>query len=145
MVWAFYALYQAIFVFVLCYYCLEQSAVYDGKMGGLWYSGNIAYSACIIIANLVILREHHNVVYLNVGLVLASILLYYFVFWFENLGGFEEYFYDLTGLYGHSIWNWLNFLTLMFVIMCVFSFEYLLCMLLKLNNDRIEQEKIDDI
>jgi hypothetical protein len=126
-----YALYQAIFIFILCFVGVEQSSVYDGKMGGLWYSGNIAYAACIIVANLVILREHHNVVYLNVGLALASIFFYYFVFWFENLGGFESTFYDLTGLYSHSVWNLLNFFILGFIVMCVFSFEHMLQLLLK--------------
>ena len=58
--WQFYALVQAVIILFLGMVFTQESPCPNGKSYTFWAGGHVVYFECVLIANLVLLRNTHN-------------------------------------------------------------------------------------
>ena len=79
--WAFYGVWQSTLITFLVYYTLEHnSADRDGKVGGIWASGNLIYMMLVIVSNMKIIISSYRINYCNIFWVVLSTVVYYAIY-----------------------------------------------------------------
>lgn len=82
----FYGLIQSIVIFFFAFYCiLTNDLQSNGKNIGFWVAGHVAYGACIIVANLVILYRFNNYTGWGEWTCTGMILAFFTILYIESM------------------------------------------------------------
>ena len=83
--------------------------VSSGRTVDFWSTGHMCYAACVFIANLVLLRKHHNITGYGEALLLACALSFFATVWLESFYPFFTVLYKLWDEFIASPSAWFGF------------------------------------
>jgi len=90
--WVVKSLCHCLLIYLICYQALSDPAQHlggevDGYLGkdlGLWTAGHATYCAAVLIANFVMLYEHHTIDFVVVAGQIVAIGSFFLIFWLES-------------------------------------------------------------
>ena len=95
--WNVYAMYQALLVLFTAFYSSSVEPLADGKTYSFWASGHVVYFQCILLANLVMLRQSSNLTGWNELLLFLQVTSFFWILYLDSViftSGTIAYFSD---------------------------------------------------
>ncbi len=84
-IWVIYACLQALMVLLVLFYASQDSPLSDGLNFTFWAGGHHVYGACVVMANLIILKMQHNWMLMNLFIMIAQISCYYVLLFYFSI------------------------------------------------------------
>ena len=91
---------------------------FEGKDIGLWMAGHATYCSAVVVANFIILYEHHTVDAITILFQVMSIGVFFLVFWIESNPNIIR-FDDLIGVFSILYTQYITWISLVLSIMIV--------------------------